>query len=279
MRIGELAGAVGVTPRAIRHYHHLGLLPEPERRPNGYRVYGLRHAVALARIRRLTELGLGLAEVRDALADDAGRELAEILAELDADLARQEAALQERRARLRSLLDDAERGRLTPEGPVSPELADLFGEMARASAEHAVPHSAMAEQDRAFLALLDTTAAPEDRDAFLAAMRPALTSPGAAERAHEVYVRLDALADADLADPRTDDAVDRAARLLADALPDSLVTELGVTGARVLAEGGGAGDEGFLAAVFAEFAPAQAEAVRRAMRLLVRRGTHEEETG
>ncbi|MEV5975990.1 MerR family transcriptional regulator [Streptomyces sp. NPDC052114] len=279
MRIGELAGLVGVTTRTIRHYHHLGLLPEPERRPNGYRAYGLRHAVALARVRRLTELGLGLAEVRDALADDAGRELAEVLAGLDADLARQEAALKERRARLRALLDDAEHGRLTPEGPVSPELAHFFGEMARASAGHAPPHSATAEQDRAFLALLDTTAAPEDRDALLAAMRPVLTSPGAVERAHEVYALLDALADADPADPRTDAAVDHAACTLADALPDSLVTELGVKGARVLAEGGGADDDGFLAAFFAEFAPAQAEAVRRAMRLLVRRGTREEETG
>jgi DNA-binding transcriptional MerR regulator len=68
MRIGELAVTVGVTTRAVRHYHHLGLLPEPERRPNGYREYTLRHAVALARIRRPTELGLGLAEVRDARA-------------------------------------------------------------------------------------------------------------------------------------------------------------------------------------------------------------------
>lgn len=105
MRIGELAAAVGVTTRAVRHYHQLGLLPEPERLGNGYRDYGLRHAVVLARIRRLTELGLGLTEVRDVLADDAGKELVEVLTELDEDLARQEAAIRERRARLRTLLE------------------------------------------------------------------------------------------------------------------------------------------------------------------------------
>lgn len=44
MRIGELAAAVGVTTRTVRHYHHLGLLPEPERLSNGYRNYTLRHA-------------------------------------------------------------------------------------------------------------------------------------------------------------------------------------------------------------------------------------------
>lgn len=88
MRIGEIAALVGVTTRAIRHYHDVGLLPEPERRPNRYRAYSVRDAVLLARVRRLTELGLSLDEVRDVLADDAGRELADVLEELDANLAR-----------------------------------------------------------------------------------------------------------------------------------------------------------------------------------------------
>lgn len=155
MRIGELAVTVGVTTRTVRHYHHLGLLPEPERRPNGYREYTLRHAVVLARIRRLTELGLGLAEVRDVLADDAGRDLAEVLEELDADLARQEAAIRERRERLRALLDRD--GNLPAEGPVSPELAALLTGMAHG------PESPMAARDREVLALIDTVASPESR--------------------------------------------------------------------------------------------------------------------
>ncbi|WP_447037102.1 MerR family transcriptional regulator [Streptomyces sp. DSM 118878] len=275
MRIGELAGIVGVTTRAIRHYHHLGLLPEPERRSNGYREYGLRHTVALARVRRLTELGLGLPEVRDVLADDAGRELAEVLAELDADLARQEADIKERRSRLRALLADAERGRLPAEGPVSPELARFFGEMSRGAADSERPASAMAEKDREMLALIDTTASPEDRRRFIAAMGPAL-APDAVERAHDVYARLDALAEfTDLTAPDVERAVDGAARALADALPNSLLDELGADGAEALAAGRGPGASAeaatFLGAFFADFPPAQAEAVRRAMRLLARR--------
>jgi DNA-binding transcriptional MerR regulator len=58
MRIGELADLIGISTRAIRHYHQAGLLPEPARKANGYREYSLRDAVALARIRRLTELGV-----------------------------------------------------------------------------------------------------------------------------------------------------------------------------------------------------------------------------
>ncbi|MEU6675696.1 MerR family transcriptional regulator [Streptomyces sp. NPDC046925] len=273
MRIGELAGIVGVTTRTIRHYHHLGLLPEPERRANGYRAYGLRHAVVLARIRRLTELGLGLAEVRDVLADDAGRELVEVLGELDADLARQEDAIRERRERLRVLLDGAKRGVLSAEGPVSPELGEFFAEVARSTAEREGPESVMAARDRELLAVIDTTAPPEDRDRLLAAMRPALATPGAVERANEVYRLLDELADTDLADPRTQAAVDEAARALADALPDSLLDDLDAKGVQAVADGlGRGGDDRFLEAFFADFAPAQAEAVRRGMRLLMERG-------
>src|ERR1700754_712521 len=67
MRIGELAEAVGVSTRAVRHYHRIGLLPEPPRRVNGYRTYGVRDALRLARVRRLTELGLSLDEAADVL--------------------------------------------------------------------------------------------------------------------------------------------------------------------------------------------------------------------
>ncbi|WP_412080452.1 hypothetical protein [Streptomyces sp. SCL15-6] len=55
-------------------------------------------------MRRLTELGLSLDEVRDALADDDGRELAGVWKDLDADVARQEADIRERRRRLGALL-------------------------------------------------------------------------------------------------------------------------------------------------------------------------------
>ncbi len=71
MRIGELAGLVGISTRAIRHYHHVGCCPSP-REANGYREYPLRDAVELARVRRLTELGLSLDEAGDALAGVTG---------------------------------------------------------------------------------------------------------------------------------------------------------------------------------------------------------------
>ena len=257
MRIGELAIAVGVTTRTVRHYHHLGLLPEPERLANGYRDYTLRHAVVLARIRRLTELGLGLAEVRDVLADEAGRDLVEVLAELDEDLARQEAAIHERRTRLRVLLRNAES--LSAEGPVSPELAAMFAELAYVS------DSPMAAKDREMLALIETTAPPEDRKRLMDALGGAFATPEGTARAHEVYVLLDALVDASADDPR----VAEAARALADCLPRELFLEadIDLSPSRLRASGGTPADS-FLRAVYDDFAPAQAAAIRGALRIV-----------
>ncbi len=195
MRIGELAGLVGISTRAIRHYHRVGLLPDPARKANGYREYSLRDAVELARVRRLTELGLSLDEVGDALAGDAGRDLVEILRELDADLARQETDLRQRRARLAQMLRQAEAGgKLSEQAPVSAGLAELFDRMARVAAGRPGPEPAMAAKDRDLMALLET-ASPAHGTGWLGVLTRTLNSdPGAAERAYAVYARLDELA-------------------------------------------------------------------------------------
>ncbi|MFD3324838.1 MerR family transcriptional regulator [Streptomyces sp. NPDC058701] len=242
MRIGEIAALVGLTTRAIRHYHHVGLLPEPERRPNGYRAYSIRDAVLLARVRRLTELGLSLDEVRDVLADDAGRELADVLAELDADLARQETALRERRLRLAALLAEPP----GDTGPVSPALAAL---LARAP-ETASPSAAL---DREYLTLLDTTGTG-GREVY-----EVLGTMAADPAVLALYERLDALAEAPADDPRIGPL---AADLLA-AVPDELFAAVPADGAVVT---------GFKEALLAEYAPAQAEVVRLLMEAFMERG-------
>ncbi|WP_411140525.1 MerR family transcriptional regulator [Streptomyces sp. x-80] len=282
MRIGELAALVGVSTRTVRHYHHLGLLPEPARRANGYREYGIRDAAALARVRRLTELGLCLEEVRDVLAHDAGRELRDVLVELDADLARQEEAIRARRVRLGALLRQAdEHGGLPDEGPVSEQLAELFAEMARASATLPGPEPAMAAKEREALALLETTTGPGEWERLLATVREAIAGPGAMERAYEVYALFDGLADVAPGDPR----VAEVARALADCLPQRLVAEGAGEmesamerewpGGTACDDGGGAA--GVAEAVFADLAPAQTAAVRRAIRLIVEREREKEE--
>nr|WSZ95763.1 MerR family transcriptional regulator [Streptomyces sp. NBC_00857] len=246
MRIGEIAALVGVTSRAVRHYHHLGLLPEPARRANGYRDYTVRDAVLLARIRRLTELGLCLDEVRDVLADDAGSELGEVLGELDADLARQEAEIRARRRRLAELMESPP----PAEGPVSPALARLLSGLPATG-------SPSAAKDRELLTLLDTASGGDGPGRFYDALRPLTQDP----EVLDLYRRLDELADATASDPRV---VPLAEDLLA-AVPDEVLASIPTDGQSA--------DAGFRDAVLAEYPPAQAEVVRHVMHALVERGT------
>jgi DNA-binding transcriptional MerR regulator len=70
LTIGQLAAYAGVTVRAVRHYHHIGLLPEPERDASGYRQYGATAVVALIKIRTLAGAGVPLAEIGPMLEAD-----------------------------------------------------------------------------------------------------------------------------------------------------------------------------------------------------------------
>ena len=71
LTIGQLAAYAGVTVRAVRHYHQVGLLPEPERDASGYRQYGATAAVSLIKIRILASAGVPLAQIGPLLEADA----------------------------------------------------------------------------------------------------------------------------------------------------------------------------------------------------------------
>jgi len=71
LTIGQLAAHAGVTVRTVRHYHQVGLLPEPTRDASGYRRYGARAVVSLIRIRTLANAGVPLSEIGRMLEADA----------------------------------------------------------------------------------------------------------------------------------------------------------------------------------------------------------------
>jgi DNA-binding transcriptional MerR regulator len=126
--ISELANLVGVTVRTIRHYHRLGLLPEPVRRGNGYRSYGPADLIRLSRIRRMQETGLSLADIGRLLNDssDEAREhgtRAALLA-LDEELATQQRDLHRRREAIGAVLAGPADLTLPPELAV---LLDRWG--------------------------------------------------------------------------------------------------------------------------------------------------------
>ena len=69
LRIGELAKRVGTTPRTIRYYEELGILPSEGGRESGrHRLYGERDVARLRDALRLKELlGVSLDELKELL--------------------------------------------------------------------------------------------------------------------------------------------------------------------------------------------------------------------
>jgi MerR family transcriptional regulator, repressor of the yfmOP operon len=64
-RIGELARRAGSTPRAVRYYEELGLLPERGRPRGGHRLYDEHDEERLKQLLHIKELlGLSLSELR-----------------------------------------------------------------------------------------------------------------------------------------------------------------------------------------------------------------------
>lgn len=63
LTIGQVREATGLSPRTVRYYEELGLLPGIRRRAGGRRVYAPDELQRLRFIQRLKALGLSLAEI------------------------------------------------------------------------------------------------------------------------------------------------------------------------------------------------------------------------
>ncbi len=118
LTISQLADYVGVTVRAVRHYHQRGLLPEPGRDASGYRRYDAEAVISLIRIKALADAGVPLARIRELLAAGPA-EFAGAVAEIDQALAGRIRELRAQRHRIAQL---AAGDRLF----VPAEIADLF---------------------------------------------------------------------------------------------------------------------------------------------------------
>ncbi|GAA1598443.1 MerR family transcriptional regulator [Actinoplanes couchii] len=93
--------------RAVRQYHRIGLLPEPERGADGRRRYGYDDVIRLLWVRKMAQAGIGLDDMRAAFGEsrDVGesRDIGEVLGRLEETLAAQEAAIGRRRVAVQRL--------------------------------------------------------------------------------------------------------------------------------------------------------------------------------
>ncbi|MFC7994630.1 MerR family transcriptional regulator [Streptomyces rochei] len=195
VKIGDAAAFAGTTPRAIRHYHAIGLLPEPERGSDDRRRYGYDDMIRLLWIRRMADAGISLDDIRAGFEGATGIE--QSLARLEESLVSKAAAIEAQRAavhRLREvgsplgLLSPLVSGRLRALPPGSLRPADLntllvtertFGSLGAAVQANrfivlATRPELRAEEDRLAEAeaALDDTMSPDDpRIEDLAAQR------------------------------------------------------------------------------------------------------------
>jgi DNA-binding transcriptional MerR regulator len=75
LRIGDVAKLAGTTPRTIRYYEEIGLLPQAPLRPSGgHRVYSDAEVERLREVMRLRDLlGVTLEELKTLLAAEEAR--------------------------------------------------------------------------------------------------------------------------------------------------------------------------------------------------------------
>src|SRR5690606_12679291 len=99
LTIGQLAAYAGVTVAAVRHYHKVGLLPEPQRDRSGYRSYDADAVVRLNRIHVLASEGVPLSRV-DRLLNAEPDEFASSVRDIDRRLREEARRIQDTRKRL-----------------------------------------------------------------------------------------------------------------------------------------------------------------------------------
>lgn len=175
----EIAELAGTSLRAVRHYHEVGLLEEPERRANGYKQYGVSHLVRILRITRLTDLGFSLTQI--SAMGDADDHPEQALRSLDAELAATIERLQRVRVELGLILRQA-----TP--------TDLPREFAPATVD-----AALSDADRSLVVVLTRVLGPQGLQAHAEMLQSSDTDPVSTEF-DELPAEADAETCRDLAD-------------------------------------------------------------------------------
>ena len=67
LTIGTLAKAAQVNLQTVRYYEREGLLPEPPRKPSGYRIFSSDAVRRVRFIKRAQELGFSLKQIKELL--------------------------------------------------------------------------------------------------------------------------------------------------------------------------------------------------------------------
>lgn len=155
MRSKDVAEAAHVSIRTLRHYHELGLLPEPPRSQNGYRDYSALDVARVLRIKRLTSLGFSLADIAH-LDNAASEDFEATLEALDEELAQTIETLQEQRRTIAELRADHLDPTLPPK--FARAIKSFYGEGGL------IDEQALTEEDKAALLIAGSLYSESDSE-------------------------------------------------------------------------------------------------------------------
>jgi Predicted transcriptional regulators len=106
IKIGDFVKLTGSTLKTVLYYHKIGLLPEPQRSPGGYRLYGPAELNRLRLIKHFKSLGLDLQRIKEMIGElDNPRNLQEVLQSMQTELLNEMKTLQERLTKIDSMLE------------------------------------------------------------------------------------------------------------------------------------------------------------------------------
>lgn len=133
MTSGQLAKAAGVNVETLRFYERRGLLPTPERTPNGHRRYGEGALEQMRLIKRVQSLGFSLPDIEGLLAalEDPRASCRDVCATVQEKIDHLDRLLEQLRSQRRRLVQVLN----SCPGPLplrqSPVLAELRGTLQR----------------------------------------------------------------------------------------------------------------------------------------------------
>src|ERR1700737_4323050 len=190
LTISQLAAHVGVTVRAVRHYHARGLLREPPRDASGYRRYDAQAVVDLIRIKTLAEAGVPLARIQQLLGA-APAEFAAAVTAIDRTLQTRIREMQQHRRRLGEL---AEGERLF----LPADIVDILDKLRSLGVSE---RTVQIERDGWILV---TALLPQFPTEWIAEKKRGLADPAF----QRIYLAVDQARDWDPADPRLEQLVE-----------------------------------------------------------------------
>lgn len=205
LTIGELARLAGTTSRTVRHYHQIGLLPEPRRSEAGYRKYGVVDLLTLLKARRLASFGMPLERVKQVLGAGAVEATA-LLDELDTELAAQINALEAQRRVLALLRQHA----------VDPQVPEEFAPHFSALRAAGAPEEHLGKELDLVL-LMSSFGIGEGLER---AYRAQLAAVSDVTEYVEFTKRLEALADVDADAPEVEEVARDYIRLMEPVIPE-----------------------------------------------------------